>query len=155
MSEISPEHNLVEYSVGEISGALKRVVEDNFGRVRVRGEISGFKRHTSGHLYFSLKDDKAVLGATWRASIALGASPQSIRSTRRQGIAGKLRSRDRACRSCGETSMGLVGKLLLLSALGCGATGVLLLQDHGPLGLALCAVALADLALVGVQNHLL
>jgi hypothetical protein len=46
--------------------------------------------------------------------------------------------------------MGLVGKLLLLSALGCGATGVLLLQDHGPLGLALCALALADLALVGV-----
>jgi exodeoxyribonuclease VII large subunit len=59
--------NLTELSVSELSNALKRVVEDNFDYVRVRGEISGFKRATSGHLYMSLKDTEAVLDAIcWR-----------------------------------------------------------------------------------------
>ena len=48
----------------------------------------------------------------------------------------------------GPTSLPLVGKLLLASALGCGATGVLLLQDYALLGLVLCVLALADLCLV-------
>ncbi len=62
-----PTHNQPEYSVSEISSALKRVVEDTFGYVRVRGEISGFKRAASGHLYMDLKDDKAVLnGVCWK-----------------------------------------------------------------------------------------
>ena len=61
--------NLPEYSVAELSFALKRVVEDSFGYVRVRGEISGFKRAASGHLYLSLKDDKAVIdGVCWRGT---------------------------------------------------------------------------------------
>ena len=61
--------NIPTYSVGELSAALKRAVEDNFGWVRVRGEVSGFKRAASGHLYFSLKDDKAVLDAVcWRGN---------------------------------------------------------------------------------------
>ena len=61
--------NLPEYSVGELSFALKRVVEDRFGFVRVRGELSGVKPAGSGHLYFALKDDKAVLdGVCWRAA---------------------------------------------------------------------------------------
>ncbi len=61
--------NIPEYSVGEISTALKRSVERAFERVRVRGEISGFKRAASGHLYMSLKDDSAVLDAVcWRGS---------------------------------------------------------------------------------------
>jgi exodeoxyribonuclease VII large subunit len=56
--------NIAEYSVSEISLHLKRMVEDNFGYVRVRGEISGFKgRHSSGHCYFALKDDRARLEA--------------------------------------------------------------------------------------------
>jgi hypothetical protein len=46
------------------------------------------------------------------------------------------------------TRVPLVGKMLLASALGCGAMGVLLLQDHAGLGFLLCAVALADLCLV-------
>jgi exodeoxyribonuclease VII large subunit len=59
--------NLPEYTVGEISQAIKRKLEGDFERVRVRGEISGFKRHTSGHLYFSLKDADAVLESVcWR-----------------------------------------------------------------------------------------
>lgn len=54
-------HNQPEYSVTEISNALKRVVEGQFGMVRVRGEISGLKRPASGHVYLDLKDEKSVL----------------------------------------------------------------------------------------------
>ncbi len=70
--------NIPAYSVSELSGALKRAVEDNFGWVRVRGEVSGFKRAASGHLYFSLKDDKAVLDAVcWRGTAGrLGLQPE-------------------------------------------------------------------------------
>src|SRR5207302_1851050 len=59
--------NLPEYTVSELSQALKRSVEENFSHVRVRGEISGYKRHSSGHCYFALKDAEAVLDAVcWR-----------------------------------------------------------------------------------------
>ncbi|MCH8236627.1 MAG: exodeoxyribonuclease VII large subunit [Proteobacteria bacterium] len=54
-------------TVSEISGLLKQTVEEGFSAVRVRGEISGFKRAQSGHLYFTLKDSDAVLdGVCWR-----------------------------------------------------------------------------------------
>jgi exodeoxyribonuclease VII large subunit len=64
--------NVAEYSVTEISGALKRTVEETFGHVRVRGEISGYRGpHSSGHAYFALKDDKSRLEAVvWRTSFA-------------------------------------------------------------------------------------
>ncbi len=63
--------NVHEYTVSEISGALKRTVEDQFGYVRVRAELSGVKRAASGHVYFSLKDDKSVIdGIMWRGSAA-------------------------------------------------------------------------------------
>jgi exodeoxyribonuclease VII large subunit len=63
-------NNVVEWSVSELSAALKRTVEDAYGYVRVRGEISGFKGASpSGHCYFRLKDDKAVLEAVvWKTS---------------------------------------------------------------------------------------
>jgi len=65
------DHNLPELSVGEISAALKATVESAFQRVRVRGEVSGFKRAPSGHLYFALKDADAVLdGVCWRGTAA-------------------------------------------------------------------------------------
>ncbi len=61
--------NAYEFSVSELSFALKRTVEDAFGRVRVRGEISGLKRAASGHVYLSLKDEDAVLdGVIWRSA---------------------------------------------------------------------------------------
>ena len=61
--------NLPEYSVSELSFALKRTVEDNFGYVRVRGEISGLMVARSGHMYLSLKDDKAVLDSVvWKGT---------------------------------------------------------------------------------------
>jgi len=69
MSEPARRPNLPEYSVSEIAAALKRTVEGAFPFVRVRGEISGLKFHSSGHVYFDLKDEKAVLNAVvWRAT---------------------------------------------------------------------------------------
>lgn len=60
--------NAMEYSVSEVAHAVKRTVEDAFGYVRVRGEISGFRgQHGSGHAYFSMKDEKARLEAViWK-----------------------------------------------------------------------------------------
>ena len=62
------ETNLVEFSVSELSGAIKRQIEDSFGRVRVRGELGRVSRPASGHVYFDVKDDKAVLSSVaWKA----------------------------------------------------------------------------------------
>src|ERR1700761_2263344 len=71
--------NVPEYTVSEISGAVKRTLEGNFGRVRVRGEITELKRYSSGHIYFSLKDEGAKLaGVIWRGSVSrLGLVPEN------------------------------------------------------------------------------
>jgi len=63
-------NNTVEWTVSELSAALKRTVEDAYGYVRVRGEISGFKgAHSSGHVYFVLKDESARLEAViWKGT---------------------------------------------------------------------------------------
>ena len=61
--------NTPEYSVSELSAVLKRAVEDRFGHVRVRGEISGLKVAASGHVYLTLKDDGALLDAVmWKGT---------------------------------------------------------------------------------------
>ena len=73
MSESSgPGANAPEFSVSELSSALKRAIEDRFGYVRVRGEISGYRGpHSSGHVYFSLKDANARLDAViWKGVFA-------------------------------------------------------------------------------------
>ncbi|MGH6941722.1 exodeoxyribonuclease VII large subunit [Hypericibacter sp.] len=63
-------HNLPEYSVSEISRAVKSTLEENFQRIRVRGEVSKPNYHGSGHLYFSLKDEDAVIDAVcWRGTV--------------------------------------------------------------------------------------
>src|SRR5580704_2503631 len=63
-----PLANIPEWSVSELSAALKKTVEDAYGYVRVRGEVSGFRGASpSGHVYFRLKDDRAVLeGVIWK-----------------------------------------------------------------------------------------
>jgi len=60
--------NAPEFTVSELSLSLKRTVEDAFGHVRVRGEISGFRgAHSSGHCYFALKDESAKIEAViWK-----------------------------------------------------------------------------------------
>ncbi|MES2755092.1 MAG: exodeoxyribonuclease VII large subunit, partial [Pseudomonadota bacterium] len=58
-------------SVTELAGRLKRMVEGEFGHVRLRGEISGYKRAASGHAYLCLKDDGAVIdGVMWKGQAA-------------------------------------------------------------------------------------
>ena len=70
MSDATP--NVVEFSVSELAQAVKRAIEDGFGWVRLRGEISGYRGpHSSGHAYFSLKDESARIDAViWRGSFA-------------------------------------------------------------------------------------
>jgi exodeoxyribonuclease VII large subunit len=63
--------NLPEYSVSELSFAIKRTLEGAYAYVRLKGEISGFRgAHSSGHCYFALKDDKAKIEAViWRTTV--------------------------------------------------------------------------------------
>lgn len=73
MPQTAPDfnHNQPVYSVSEVSFSIKRMVEDRFGVVRIRGEISGWKQATSGHVYFRLKDDNAVMDAVcWKGNAA-------------------------------------------------------------------------------------
>lgn len=71
--------NIPEYSVSEISGAVKRTLEGAFGRVRVRGEITELKRYPSGHIYFSLKDEGGkIAGVVWKSAVGrLGMQPEN------------------------------------------------------------------------------
>ena len=71
LANVTPGDNSPALTVSELSGALKRSIEDAFGQVRVRGEISGFKRHASGHCYFTMKDENACIDAViWRSGAA-------------------------------------------------------------------------------------
>ncbi len=69
LAKVTEGDNSPPQTVSQLSAALKRTVEDAFGQVRVRGEISGFKRVGSGHCYFTLKDEDACIDAViWRGS---------------------------------------------------------------------------------------
>jgi exodeoxyribonuclease VII large subunit len=71
VADARPQGNLREFTVSELSNLLKRAVEEAFPYVRVKGELSRVTRPASGHCYFDLKDDKAVLGAIiWRTAYA-------------------------------------------------------------------------------------
>ncbi len=70
VAKTSPGDNSAALTITEISQALKRTVEDRFGFVRLRGELSGVKRAASGHFYCALKDENAVLDAVmWRGQV--------------------------------------------------------------------------------------
>jgi exodeoxyribonuclease VII large subunit len=71
--------NAQAYSVSELAFALKRTIEDGYGFVRLRGEISKVTRHASGHIYLSLKDEKACIdGVVWKGSVrGLAVQPQT------------------------------------------------------------------------------
>ncbi len=63
--------NSPEYTVGELSGAIKRVIENEFGHVRIRAEVGRVSLPRSGHVYLDLKDDKAVMaGIIWKGVAA-------------------------------------------------------------------------------------
>ena len=71
--------NTPEYTVSEISGAVKRTLEGAFARIRVRGELTEVKRYPSGHIYFSLKDEGGKLaGIVWKSAAGrLGMVPEN------------------------------------------------------------------------------
>ncbi len=73
----TPPTNVPEYTVSEISGAVRRTLEDAFGRVRIRGEITGTKAYASG-IYFCLKEDRDTLNAiAWKSAVSrLGLKPE-------------------------------------------------------------------------------
>jgi exodeoxyribonuclease VII large subunit len=74
----APRDNNPPLSISELSFALKRTLEDRFGHVRLRGEISKATRHASGHVYLTLKDDKACIdGVIWKGQArGLGVQPE-------------------------------------------------------------------------------
>jgi exodeoxyribonuclease VII large subunit len=71
--------NVPEFTVSEISGAVKRTLETTFGRVRVRGELTEVKRYPSGHIYLSLKDENTkIAGVIWKNSVPrIGLQPEN------------------------------------------------------------------------------
>jgi exodeoxyribonuclease VII large subunit len=75
----APRDNNPPLSISELSFALKRTLEDRFGHVRLRGEISKVNRHASGHVYLTLKDDKAAIdGVIWKGQVrGLGVQPEA------------------------------------------------------------------------------
>ena len=67
----APGQNAPEFSVSELSGVVKRLIEGEFAHVRVRGEVGRVSRPSSGHLYLDLKDDRAVLASViWKGVAA-------------------------------------------------------------------------------------
>src|SRR6516162_3335204 len=78
----SRRQNVAELTVSELAQAIKRALEQGFGHVRLRGEISGYRGpHSSGHVYFSLKDDSAKIDAViWRSTF------QSLRVKPAEGL---------------------------------------------------------------------
>ena len=75
----APASNVPEYTVSEISGAVRRALEGSFGRVRVRGEVTELRRYPSGHTYLSLKDEGAKLaGVIWKSALPrIGLAPEN------------------------------------------------------------------------------
>ncbi len=75
----TPRDNNPPLSISELSFALKRTLEERFGHVRLRGEISKVNRHASGHVYLTLKDDKSAIdGVIWKGAVrGLGVQPQA------------------------------------------------------------------------------
>ena len=70
--------NAPEFTVSELSGVLKRMIECEFSHVRIRGEVGRVSRPGSGHLYFDLKDDKSVIASvTWKGqALKLATQPE-------------------------------------------------------------------------------
>ena len=66
-----PGQNMPEYTVSEVSGAVKKTLENTFGRIKVRGEVGRVFTARSGHLYYDVKDDKNVLACTtWKGQVS-------------------------------------------------------------------------------------
>ena len=78
LDDPNPGQNAHDFTVSELSGAVKRTIEGEFGRIRVKGEVGRVFKARSGHLYYDLKDDRNVLACTtWKGQIgSLGVTPE-------------------------------------------------------------------------------
>ena len=83
MTDVAPESpaeagNAKPYSVSELAFALKRTLEDAYGFVRLRGELSKVTHHSNGHVYLTLKDERAAIdGVVWKSQVrALSIRPE-------------------------------------------------------------------------------
>ncbi|MEW6389850.1 MAG: exodeoxyribonuclease VII large subunit [Pseudomonadota bacterium] len=79
MTDLAPnDSNAPPYSVSELAFALKRTLEDRYGFVRLRGELSKVTHHSNGHVYLTIKDDKAAIdGVVWKGNVrSLGVRPE-------------------------------------------------------------------------------
>ena len=91
----TPAGNIHEFTVSELAGSLKRTVEDAFGHVRVRGELGRVVVAKSGHVYFDVKDDKAVIASiAWKGTAQKfrfrpeeGAKPEFVHTLNGSGLA--------------------------------------------------------------------
>ncbi|HUZ11307.1 MAG TPA: exodeoxyribonuclease VII large subunit [Caulobacteraceae bacterium] len=79
MSDALPDTNLHAYSVSELAFALKRTIEDAYGFVRLRGELSKVTFHSNGHVYLDIKDERACIsGVIWKSQVrGLEVRPQT------------------------------------------------------------------------------
>src|ERR1700722_15214563 len=79
LAEPESASNLQPFSVSELAFALKRTIEDAFGFVRVRGELSKVTFHSSGHVYLDIKDERAsISGVVWKTNVrGLAIKPQT------------------------------------------------------------------------------
>ncbi|WP_395444249.1 exodeoxyribonuclease VII large subunit [Caulobacter sp. UC70_42] len=79
MTDLAPnDSNAPPYSVSELAFALKRTLEDRYGFVRLRGELSKVTHHSNGHVYLTIKDDKSAIdGVVWKGNVrALSVRPE-------------------------------------------------------------------------------
>lgn len=71
LDDPAPGQNMPEFTVSEVSGAVKRTLEAEFGRIRVKGEVGRVVKARSGHMYFDVKDDRNTLACTtWKGQVA-------------------------------------------------------------------------------------
>jgi exodeoxyribonuclease VII large subunit len=79
LAEPESASNIQPFTVSELAFALKRTIEDAFGFVRVRGELSKVTFHSSGHVYLDIKDERAsISGVIWKTSVrGLAIKPQT------------------------------------------------------------------------------
>ena len=73
--------NIPEFTVSQFSRAVKNLLEDSFGYVKITGEISGFKRASSGHIYFNLKDERQHIRAHLLYPARAAKATQSVQTS--------------------------------------------------------------------------
>ncbi|MBY6046627.1 exodeoxyribonuclease VII large subunit [Vannielia litorea] len=112
----TPGGNAPEFTVSELSGAVKRVVEGEFGYVRVKGEVGRVVRARSGHLYFDLKDDRSVLACTtWKGQVdGLSVIPEEGMEVVAQGKLTTFASQSKYQMNAVEVAVAGVGALMAM-----------------------------------------